>query len=935
MSGNELILVGREAEQLRFQEVAHELLRTDERGEQRPLVMLMWGLGGIGKTTLTKMFLDIALTMSPFERDLEATRLDWEVERHSNHRLSSEPHHLDAEQVMEAIARHFDPDGKTKLFQNYQAAKKERVQAEKKVEAQLIPAGHQALAPLRTLSVKGVAQLMRLYSVFQQVPLGTLAADALEKHGEEAILSALTYLKQRVGEGTAALVAEPHGHLARALGLSLRELAKRKPLIFIQDTYEIVEAADPILREAILASGPRVLWVIAGRTNLASNDAGRRFVGYNSLADRLRLRNLPEIGEFSLGDIEGFFADAVPERPLPTGGAARVHAATLGVALAVQLAAEVWRRTGMLAEIEGGGGKGRDEIVREMSERFLVHCTDNAEKKQLYALALLRRPHPPLFQTLCGETEREAAQVLDNLARRYPFLFAADNWLHDKVRAFFHEHLLRDPVQRDAVRTLNERGWRWSLNELEQRGQGRTWEARLDSERWVDIALDYLHHLFWSDVDEGWKALPAFFLAGLAYDVKVAGNVAEIAREMETSDSRKRQQQLASLAALLQPSWNSAAAQDGIKLLRKLWGYPDTLHREETEQTAILVWAETKAFLERNDDNARDTGQRFLALLPTLDEGWEGLRARVGEGLATVGMNILAPHNTPHTLVTPDAAPYLTVATSCKDWSTDFIFWNTYGESMRVAGHIPEAIEAYHRALTLQPALMPIHNNLALALIAQGKLDEAIAACQRALTIQPDYASIYTSLGNAHYLQGHIKAALKAYEISLKLNGQSPVWYQLGVAHWSCEQPRAALKSFEKMLAIFPDSDKALHGKGKIQRQLGQWDKAETSHRKGLDIMPSSYNWVAIADLARRQGNKMLHQEAIQKAHTLMGDDSNELYFSLCLASVEGRTDEAIELLRQVVDKWVGHRAWAKQDPDLEWIRDDPRFWEIVGKDDV
>jgi hypothetical protein len=41
--------------------------------------------------------------------------------------------------------------------------------------------------------------------------------------------------------------------------------------------------------------------------------------------------------------------------------------------------------------------------------------------------------------------------------------------------------------------------------------------------------------------------------------------------------------------------------------------------------------------------------------------------------------------------------------------------------------------------------------------------------------------------------------------------------------------------------------------------------------------------------------------------------------------------DAAIEHLRRAVQLGNFDREWAKRDPDLEWIRDDPRFKELVG----
>ena len=49
-----------------------------------------------------------------------------------------------------------------------------------------------------------------------------------------------------------------------------------------------------------------------------------------------------------------------------------------------------------------------------------------------------------------------------------------------------------------------------------------------------------------------------------------------------------------------------------------------------------------------------------------------------------------------------------------------------------------QAVAQYAEALRLQPDLAGAHNNLGLALAAQGKMDQAMAQYAEALRLQPD-----------------------------------------------------------------------------------------------------------------------------------------------------------------------------------------------------
>ena len=55
------------------------------------------------------------------------------------------------------------------------------------------------------------------------------------------------------------------------------------------------------------------------------------------------------------------------------------------------------------------------------------------------------------------------------------------------------------------------------------------------------------------------------------------------------------------------------------------------------------------------------------------------------------------------------------------------------------------------------------------------------------------------------------------------------------------------------------------------------------------------------------------------------------LYNLACCESLAGRTSDALEHLRQAVDRWPRSRELAKGDSDFDPVRDDPRFEDIVG----
>ncbi len=381
-----------------------------------------------------------------------------------------------------------------------------------------------------------------------------------------------------------------------------------------------------------------------------------------------------------------------------------------------KLAAAIWQQTGSLEAIEGEGVAygDRERLVQEMTNRFLVHCPPS-ERHRIFALALLRRPDAELWQAMLANGEGvETRGLLDDLARRYDFIFTHEGWLHDKVRTFLRE-ALRAPAERSTARSLSERAWRWCEARLAERGGTWTWERRLDSERWVERALDMWSYRLWWDVEAAWEHLPALLLAGIAYDRAFARSLLDLATELEEGDSRTRRRQIALLRSLTIFPWSAQEHDEAVRVLHRLARQGAPPVQEEAELLAILRWAEAKVRLERDDDDARTAGRDLIALMSQLDPSWERLRENVAEALYDAGRKVLWPQGTASVLVSPEAVAFFEAAEQGKSWGESF-FWNVFLVALLGAGRIDDAVWAGRKAIRLDPDDARAYTALGLAL---------------------------------------------------------------------------------------------------------------------------------------------------------------------------------------------------------------------------
>ena len=59
--------------------------------------------------------------------------------------------------------------------------------------------------------------------------------------------------------------------------------------------------------------------------------------------------------------------------------------------------------------------------------------------------------------------------------------------------------------------------------------------------------------------------------------------------------------------------------------------------------------------------------------------------------------------------------------------------------------------------------------------------------------------------------------------------------------------------------------------------------------------------------------------------------DAGVAYNVACLFAVAGERERALDLLEEAVAAGFGNREWLERDPDLQSIRDDPRFAPLLG----
>ena len=132
-----------------------------------------------------------------------------------------------------------------------------------------------------------------------------------------------------------------------------------------------------------------------------------------------------------------------------------------------------------------------------------------------------------------------------------------------------------------------------------------------------------------------------------------------------------------------------------------------------------------------------------------------------------------------------------------------------------------EAIDAYKKAIELEPNHAAAHINLGTLFYNRQDYVQAEAFYRKAVEVDPRYALAYFDLGNVLDETGRLPDAVRAYKTAINL---APTYadahYNLALAYEKMRQPRKALPHWRAYVKLDRSGPWAIHAKNQIRRIL-------------------------------------------------------------------------------------------------------------------
>ena len=153
------------------------------------------------------------------------------------------------------------------------------------------------------------------------------------------------------------------------------------------------------------------------------------------------------------------------------------------------------------------------------------------------------------------------------------------------------------------------------------------------------------------------------------------------------------------------------------------------------------------------------------------------------------------------------------------------------------------AIDAYNKAIELNPTLAGSYNNRGSAKDNLGRSEEAIADYDRAIELDPDYAEAYYNRGNAKNNLDRPEEAIADYDRAIELNPDyAGYYYNRGNAKNNLGRPEEAIADYDRAIELNPDHAGYYYNRGNVKRALSRIDEARADFQKGLDLAQSADN---------------------------------------------------------------------------------------------
>lgn len=218
-------------------------------------------------------------------------------------------------------------------------------------------------------------------------------------------------------------------------------------------------------------------------------------------------------------------------------------------------------------------------------------------------------------------------------------------------------------------------------------------------------------------------------------------------------------------------------------------------------------------------------------------------------------------------------------------------------------------------------------------------LDKALEAGLKALMYDPSLSEAYSALGLVYLYKKSHDEAMESSQKAIELNpGNHVAYWILGRTNVTTDRHKEAAELFRKVIELSPDFYTAYGDLILCYERLGEKDKMTKALSDALLMYPRylslhpddarAHIFFAVT-LVRAGRTQDAHSKAA-RAIELSPNDPLMFYNAACFYASIGDKALALKSLKDALSTGYGFYEWIKRDPDLDIVRNEPEYIELM-----
>ena len=256
---------------------------------------------------------------------------------------------------------------------------------------------------------------------------------------------------------------------------------------------------------------------------------------------------------------------------------------------------------------------------------------------------------------------------------------------------------------------------------------------------------------------------------------------------------------------------------------------------------------------------------------------------------------------------------------------------STFGFMPTTEG-VPKAREFARQAVLLDGGLAEPHTTLGyLSLTYDYDLAGSEREFRRAIELDPNYATAHQWYGEMLLNAGRLDEASTEYRRALEIEPLSlPINWDLGRFLYMSRRYDESLAQHKKTLELDPGFARAHRTLGEVYRVKGDYANAVEERARFFDLIGQSQNATLIRATFARDG-WLGFLRLVTAENSPLKDSNNNWVVAKAYLDL-GQKDKAFAELNKAYENRLSSLCWLKVEPQLDSLRSDPRFGELLKK---